>query len=307
MSRKSATCGFSDEVRHRAARAASTAATTRSAPASCELARGRVVGRAGDDDEVGPRGARGERDVEVLLVGVDGGDERRARARCPPPRGRRPRCRPRCTTSAPLDCAAATDSGVTSTTTYGRARSPELGRDAAADAAEAADDHVVAELVDRPFSSVSRPKRRPDDPARDHVHDHARDVEEDCHAAEEEDDGEDLRPPSLSGARVEAGQRRRDDRAVERRDPALVRAAGRSRPSPRAEQRRTRAGARTNLRRLALSTQGDRMRWVAAATAQTAAKGLAAPGGLRGADRHDDAVALEREPGLPRAPCRSAT
>ena len=71
-------------------------------------------------------------------------------------------------------------------------------------------------LLLRPLSEVL-----PDDPARDQLDDRARKVEEDCHARQEHDDGEELGGGSF-GARVEPGQRRRDDRAVERRRPALV-------------------------------------------------------------------------------------
>ena len=53
----------------------------------------------------------------------------------------------------------------------------ELRRDAAADAAEAADDRVVAQLADR-LSPPSLSEVLPHDPARDQLDDRARKVEE---------------------------------------------------------------------------------------------------------------------------------
>ena len=75
----------------------------------------------------------------------------------------------------------------------------ELRRDAAADAAEAADDRVVAQLADR-LSPPSLSEVLSDDPARDQLDDRARKVEEDCHACEEEGDGEELARRSRRGA-----------------------------------------------------------------------------------------------------------
>ena len=44
-------------------------------PGAAQLLGGVGVGRAGDDVEVGPERARGEHDVDVALVGVDGADQ----------------------------------------------------------------------------------------------------------------------------------------------------------------------------------------------------------------------------------------
>ena len=67
----------------------------------------------------------------------------------------------------------------------------ELRGDAAADAAEAADDGVVTQLVDGP-SPPSLSEVLPDDAARDQLDDRARKVEEDCHARQKQDHGEEL-------------------------------------------------------------------------------------------------------------------
>ena len=72
----------------------------------------------------------------------------------------------------------------------------ELGRDAAADPAEPADDDVVAQLGDGP-SPPSFSEVLSDDTARDQLDDRAGEVEEDCHAREEQDDGEDSRARSF--------------------------------------------------------------------------------------------------------------
>src|SRR5262249_23618450 len=60
------------------------------------------------------------------------------------------------------------------------------------------------------------------DTAGDDLDERAGDVEEDCHAGEEHDDGEQLAGGPL-GPRVETGKGRGHDRAVERSDPPLVR------------------------------------------------------------------------------------
>ena len=78
------------------------------------------------------------------------------------------------------------------------ARVVELRGDAAADAAEPADDGVVTQLADGP-SPPSLSEVLPDDPARDQLDDRARKVEEDCHARQQQDDGEELGGRRLRG------------------------------------------------------------------------------------------------------------
>ena len=79
---------------------------------------------------------------------------------------------------------------------------------------------VVAQLADGP-SPPSFSEVLPPDPARDQLDDRARKVKEDCHACQEEHDGEQLGGRPFR-PRVEAGEGGRDDGAVERRRPALV-------------------------------------------------------------------------------------
>ena len=124
------------------------------------------------------------------------------------------------TTCAPRSAAAAIESGFTSMTTYSL---PACSNSAATLRPTRPNPQMIVWSRSWPMALLLRPCSEvlPDDPARDQLDDRARKVEEDCHAREEEDDGEDLRRRSL-GPRVEPRQRRRDDGAVERRRPALV-------------------------------------------------------------------------------------
>jgi hypothetical protein len=85
----------------------------------------------------------------------------------------------------------------------------ELSRDAASDTAETADDRVPAQIFDR-LSQLALRVRLRDGAVRDQVDDRTGEVEEDCHASDQEQDGEELRacPRRL---RVETGERGRDD------------------------------------------------------------------------------------------------
>ena len=82
------------------------------------------------------------------------------------------------------------DPSALTTTTYA-APPRELRRDTAPDAAVAADDHVIPKLLDRP-SSPSFAEGAAQHAAGDPVRDRACDVEEDCHAGDEQQDTEDL-------------------------------------------------------------------------------------------------------------------
>ena len=124
------------------------------------------------------------------------------------------------TTCDPSRCARATDSGVTSTTTNGVFVALELRGDAPADTAVSADDHVIAQLFDLP-PPPSLTEDVAEDAAGDGVDHDARDVEEDCHAREEQDDREDLARVGV-GSAVQPRERRRDDRTVEGVDPPLA-------------------------------------------------------------------------------------
>src|SRR5262245_5129574 len=97
---------------------------------------------------------------------------------------------------------------------------PELGADALADAAVAADDHVLSQSGVRSLPPSLSPGPR-QDPTGDDLDERAGDVEKDCHAGEEHDDGEQLAGGPL-GPRVETGEGRRDDRPVERSNPPFV-------------------------------------------------------------------------------------
>ena len=96
----------------------------------------------------------------------------------------------------------------------------ELRGNASSHAPEAADDRVVVQVVDRASQLPLRVGLR-DRSVRDEVDDRARQVEEDCHASQQQEDREELRTRSGRLA-VEPCERRRDDRAVEGRDPPLA-------------------------------------------------------------------------------------
>src|SRR6266508_6213954 len=97
---------------------------------------------------------------------------------------------------------------------------PELLGDAPPDAAEPADDVVVAQRLDRlpppPFSPEPA-----DDPSRDRLDDERADVRKDTDPSEHQEDRQDA---GAVGPRngVEARQRAGDDRPVERLQPRLV-------------------------------------------------------------------------------------
>jgi hypothetical protein len=102
----------------------------------------------------------------------------------------------------------------------GHAGLSELAADLASNTAVAADDVVIFQVLDRSAPLALGP-RAGQHAAGDHLHDRTRDVQEDCHAREQEDHREDLRPSSSRRA-CEPGQRHGDDRAIERSDPPFA-------------------------------------------------------------------------------------
>jgi hypothetical protein len=96
----------------------------------------------------------------------------------------------------------------------------ELGGDAAADSAIAADDVVVAQLLDRaPPPPLG--KRAREDAPRDPLDENGRDVGKDSQPGQHEHD-RDQASPVVARHRVEPGKRDRDDRPVGRLHPRLV-------------------------------------------------------------------------------------
>ena len=99
-------------------------------------------------------------------------------------------------------------------------RCPELVGDAPADTAVAADDEVVAQLVDRPLPPPFC-KRTRDDTAGNRLDDNRTRVADDRQAGGNEDDRCGSRAV-VGGNRVQPGQGHGDDGAIERLEPRLV-------------------------------------------------------------------------------------
>ena len=187
--------------------------TTRSAPASLSffsasssLARATIV-------KLGPLRARGERDVEVVGVGVGRRDEPACAVESGLARDLRPPCRsPRRTGRRTRGRRRARAAVVEDDVRH--AGGAELAADALADAAVPADDVVVAHTVDRPPPPPLR-ECTADHAAGDRLDEGGADVGKDSQPAEHDDD----RPELAAGAvrrRIEAVQRPGHDRAVER-------------------------------------------------------------------------------------------
>src|SRR5712691_9604109 len=123
-----------------------------------------------------------------------------------------------------------------------RVRATELLGHPPANPSETADDVVVVQPFDRPSPPPFTP-RIGDDAASDQLDESGRDVGEDCHADEEQDDREEL-GGRVARLRVDPGEGHGHDRAIERVHPPL---AERSMEPDRAEsqgeeQRRRRIG-----------------------------------------------------------------
>ena len=147
------------------------------------------AGGARDDREVGTRGARREHDVEVVGVGVRGGDE--------PSRPLEP-----CTPQVLVARRVALDHQRAVLVRCGErvlmnverevrdVRRPKLVGDLPAHTAVAADDEVVAQLLDPPLPPPFRQRPR-DDAAGDRLDDNGPRVADDRQAGEDEKDRHD--------------------------------------------------------------------------------------------------------------------
>src|SRR6266511_342003 len=184
-----------------------------------QLLLGILVACARDDRELGPLRAGGERDVEVVGVGVGRGNEA-ARAFKPGFR------------QVLVLGAVALDEEVTRLGRRGKrvvtevehdvgdAGGAKLLPDPPPHAAVAADDEVVTQPFDRlPPPALSDRSR--EDPAGDRLDDGSADVRKDSHAAQHDRDGPEPAACALR-RRVESVQRCGDDRTVERVEPALA-------------------------------------------------------------------------------------
>ena len=150
-SRNDITCGFS--TRFAIVRPAAVyGSTTRSAPAKKSFFSASSSDAARDDLDVGADVARRERDVEIVGVVVRCGDDAGARGRCLPAGGPRPRSRRPRSGGRRAPCSG-DRSSLKSSDDVRHVRGAELLGHAAADAAVAADDEVVAQALDRSLPS----------------------------------------------------------------------------------------------------------------------------------------------------------
>ena len=178
------------------------------------------LGGARNDQQVRPDRSRGQRDVEVVDVRVRRRDEA-LRVR---DAGRLEILvvRPVALDVQGTVLAGALDRLLVEVEhDVADARLAELLAHAAADPSVAADDVVLGELLDRPLPP-SFGHCPGEDSTRDPLDQDRRDEGKDSQSGEDEDDRDQARRIVLRNG-VEAGQRARDDRAVERLDPPFVR------------------------------------------------------------------------------------